>query len=89
MRRSCSALTAHNCCSRSCRVRSLYMPPLTELRRLGRNDLIMAMDRAGGCSTVAAQLRLLGVRKPVGYWDEPEILEQCVVAPPAACTPVC
>jgi hypothetical protein len=56
------------------------MPPLTELRRLGRTDLIMAMDRAGGCSTVAAQLRLLGVRKPVGYWDEPEILEQCVTA---------
>ena len=67
-------------------VRSLYMPPLTELRRLGRNDLIMAMERAGGCSTVAAQLRLLGVRKPVGYWDEPEILEQCVNVPPIACS---
>ena len=59
------------------------MPPLTELRRLGRTDLIMAMERAGGFSTVAAQLRLLGVRKPVGYWDEPEILEQCVTR--AAC----
>ena len=30
---------------------------------------------------MAAQLRLLGVRKPVGYWDEPEILEQCVTRP--------
>ena len=73
-------------CADAAAARSLYMPPLTELRRLGRNDLIMAMSRAGGCSTVAAQLRLLGVRKPVGYWDEPEILEQCVTRhPPPTC----
>ena len=83
--RCVASCSAHALCLLHFRVRSLYMPPLTELRRLGRNDIIMAMDRAGGCSTVAAQLRLLGMRKPVGYWDEPEILEQCVIRYPHAC----
>jgi hypothetical protein len=58
--------------------RPLRLPARRELLRVGRADLVATIARAGGFAAVAAQLRLRGVRKPPGYWDDPDILEMCV-----------
>jgi hypothetical protein len=50
------------------------MPKRTELLRKGRPDLIDHITRAGGFAAVGAQLRLRGARKPVGYWDDIDIV---------------
>jgi len=54
--------------------RAERMPSATVLQAAGRDDLVAAVRQAGGFAAVAAQLRLRGARKPVGYWDDIEML---------------
>jgi len=50
------------------------MPTRAELEAAGRADLVSAVLRAGGWSSVSAGLALKGSRKPSGYWDDVELL---------------
>ena len=56
--------------------RPRYMPTRKALEAGGRGDLVRGVLAAGGFLAVAHQLGLRARRKPQGYWDAPENLEQ-------------
>lgn len=53
-----------------------YMPTRRALAAAGRGDLVRAVLAAGGFLAVAQQLGLRARRRPTGYWDSLESLEQ-------------
>lgn len=52
------------------------MPTRKKLAEIGRRDLISAIEEAGGFLEVAFELNLRHRRKPSGYWDNMDTLDQ-------------
>lgn len=51
------------------------MPTAAQLRAAGRTDLVALVTAAGGFSEVSANLGLRAWRKPSGFWDSLEALD--------------
>jgi hypothetical protein len=52
------------------------MPTRKELREAGRGDLVRAVEAAGGFLAVAQMLGLRSRRRPVGYWENLDNLDE-------------
>ncbi|KAK9813221.1 hypothetical protein WJX72_010952 [[Myrmecia] bisecta] len=54
----------------------VYMPTRRQLEAAGRADLVRDIQQAGGFLEVATLLGLRSRRRPIGYWDNADNLDQ-------------
>ena len=55
------------------------MPTLAALRAAGRDDIVRALRAAGGSLAVAQRLGLRCRRRPTGFWDSTDNLDEVAI----------